>query len=157
GFRPGDRCRPVFAGKPGATGRPRPVPDLHLHDLGALQPPWQLPRHVPASLSRASASYTTQEFGICLDQKGAFNMKTSARALGLVMLVLSVGPCGGRAHSPQSPQANADEKPGSSAKTSGRSEQPSKPATPATMDEVLQAIDLLQLPKLAGAKVQIAK
>src|SRR5262249_48742041 len=32
-----------------------------------------------------------------------------------------------------------------------------KPATPATIDEVLQTIDLRQLPKLDGAKVQIAK
>src|SRR5215471_9638343 len=84
-------------------------------------------------------------------------MKNGARALGLVMLALSIGACGGRTDSPQSSQVNADEKPGSSAKAEGRSEQPSKPATPATMDEVLQAIDLRQLPKLAGAKVQTAK
>jgi hypothetical protein len=84
-------------------------------------------------------------------------MKNGVRALGLVMLISSTGACGGQIDHPQSSRANVDEKPGSSAEAPEKSEPPAKPATPATMEEVLQAIDLRQLPKLAGAKVQAAK
>src|SRR5262245_63711077 len=84
-------------------------------------------------------------------------MKNGAWLLSWVALGLPIGGCSGQADRHPSSHGRSDEKLALSAKTADSPEQPVKPATPATIGEVLQTIDLRQLPKLDGAKVQIAK
>src|SRR6266852_2963579 len=77
--------------------------------------------------------------------------------IGVVFIMVA---CGGQSDPPAQSQPGTDEKQAASGQGRDKQEKPVPPATPptpATHEQALHAIDLRQLPKLEGARLQTNK